>query len=914
MIALFAALLAAGASGQSSAPSSLERSYRRAISLKPSRWQPYANLAQLLAEAPDRWDRADEILALLQRGLASVPAAAQPALSLRIADFERSVGRIAQAKARLAALQEANPRSDVARRLRELADGIGEEERARAIEDWPEPQVAEAPRAALAAAEARLEQGDAREALAASEKLCAEQPAWRGARWLRARALEAMGRVDEEARELRILTQLAPSHAAAWRRLGEILAQQGGLFEADRADEALRQALALEPSSIELWLLRARVAIRQGRAQDAQRALERFERAGGASPEVARLVALARAQAGLAATAQEERPALQPREPSQQARALFQRAASAPPEMARQLLQEAVDDSPGFVDAVGALFALGAGVPEKTVQALDQDGPGLLELAARLRRAGSGAALVAPFLDRAVQLGAPEALHARAALRLEQGDRAGALEDLLAYAASPRPDHLEEARALRAQLVPPARDDVSALQARLRLVEDRPEAALAVLGGRCTPGSPSSRLLALGEVREFSGQLREALECYQLAGDVGLPRLARVAARSPDARAVPELQRAAGRGVPAALWALARIDLDQRKPDQALPLVERFLATAGPDDPGRADARAAREQILKTTTAATEARLRKRVAAALGAAALLAALASSFWGGATIERALRRAPRLFPTAARAAAEVRHDVLKHRASALGMLPSCRADVARALLSPEPASQAVARRYQELRKTARAQGVSLRRLSREPVFGPLVRDLARAEDLLREPSGSEAELARLDERLRQLHAARLSSLLRLGPRTRLDAGAIAGWIRDVEAEMRRGGSSWTAPSILLQGMEVEFPVERGALSTIFANLLRNAQAAAQGGKVIVRLGEERDAAGRDLTVLLVGDSAPGGISLESIERRETGRGLALVRDLTREWQGHLVVRSEEPPWKKAVGACFPAPPAT
>jgi signal transduction histidine kinase len=132
--------------------------------------------------------------------------------------------------------------------------------------------------------------------------------------------------------------------------------------------------------------------------------------------------------------------------------------------------------------------------------------------------------------------------------------------------------------------------------------------------------------------------------------------------------------------------------------------------------------------------------------------------------------------------------------------------------------------------------------------------------------------------------------------------------------VEAEMRRGGASWTDPSILLEGMEVEFPVERSALATIFANLLRNAQAAAEGGSVIVRLGEERDAAGRNLTVLLVGDSAQNSVSLEAIEQRESGRGLALVRDLTREWQGHLIVRPEEPPWKKAVGACFPAAPAS
>jgi len=108
-----------------------------------------------------------------------------------------------------------------------------------------------------------------------------------------------------------------------------------------------------------------------------------------------------------------------------------------------------------------------------------------------------------------------------------------------------------------------------------------------------------------------------------------------------------------------------------------------------------------------------------------------------------------------------------------------------------------------------------------------------------------------------------------------------------------------------------MEVEFPVERDALATIFTNLLRNAQAAAApDGRVLVRLGEERDAAGRRVQVLLVGDSADGDLTLEAIESRESGRGLAIVRDLTREWHGHVVVRAEQPPLRKAVGACFPA----
>jgi signal transduction histidine kinase len=341
--------------------------------------------------------------------------------------------------------------------------------------------------------------------------------------------------------------------------------------------------------------------------------------------------------------------------------------------------------------------------------------------------------------------------------------------------------------------------------------------------------------------------------------------------------------------------------------------VERFLASAAPDDPGIADARAARISLLRKTTEAAQARSRKQAAAGGTAALLLGALAAWLWTGTTVQSALRRAPRLFPHLARAANELRHDVLKHRAGVLGMVGQARReDIARALLLPEPASRVVARHYDELRAAARAQGVSLRRLAREPVFGPLVRDLARAESLLRGPGEDARELAEIDARIRGEHASRLGRLLRLGPRTRLDASAVAGWIRDVEAEMRRGGSSWTAPSILMKGMEVEFPVERGALSTIFANLLRNAQAAAAGGEVIVRLGEERDAAGRNLTVLLVGDSGAHAISLEAIEQRESGRGLALVRDLAREWQGHVVVRAEEPPWKKAVGACFPAPP--
>src|SRR6266436_1854875 len=622
-----------------------ERSYRLAIQLNPARWYAYGNLADVLATAPDRWERADETLALLERGLARAAPAGRMSLALRVADFERSVGRTEQARQRLAPLGEGRPDAEQARRTRELLDRIAEDERARALEDWPEPEPSAAQLVALASGAQRLSANDARGALAAADALCAEQPAWRAARWLRARALEAVGRLDEEARELRILTQLAPADAAAWRRLGRILTDQGGLLEADRADAALREALALEPSWSDLWVLRARVALRQGRAQDALRHLERFRRSGGRDAEADRLASAAAAQAGTGAQAPGP-GAIAAHEPSANARALYQQAGSAEsPESARLLLEQALEDSPGFAEAAAALYALGSAVPEKTLETLRDDGPALLDLADRVRRAGGPAALVAPWLDRAVQVGAPEALLARARLRLEQGERASAVEDLLAYAASPEPRHLDEARLLRSQLVAASRTDLGVLQARRRLAEDRPEAALAVVGDRCQPGMDPERLVAIGGIREFSGDLGQALECYRLASPAptALRKLARVAGRHPDARATDELRTAAAQGIPESLWALARIDLAAGRRDAAIANLDRFLSAAAPDDPGVADARAARDALLQRSTEEARARARKQVAAAGAGAALLAGLAAWRWARVALESARRRA-------------------------------------------------------------------------------------------------------------------------------------------------------------------------------------------------------------------------------------------------------------------------------
>src|ERR1700730_4300864 len=171
-----------------------ERSYRLAIQLNPARWYAYGNLADLLAIAPDRWERADETLALLERGLARASPAGRMSLALRVADFERSVGRTARARQRLALLGEGRPDAEQARRTRELLDRIAEDERARALEDWPEPEPSAAQLAALASGAQRLSANDARGALAAADALCSEQPAWRAGPGGGARALGGGGR------------------------------------------------------------------------------------------------------------------------------------------------------------------------------------------------------------------------------------------------------------------------------------------------------------------------------------------------------------------------------------------------------------------------------------------------------------------------------------------------------------------------------------------------------------------------------------------------------------------------------------------------------------------------------------------------------------------------------------------------
>src|SRR5205814_4153059 len=122
-------------------------------------------------------------------------------------------------------------------------------------------------------------------------------------------------------------------------------------------------------------------------------------------------------------------------------------------------------------------------IPQRTVDTLWNDGTALLELAAQVRKARPdlSGALVRPWVDRAVDLGAPEARYQRALDRAD-ADPAAALVDLVAYAAqSPPPAHLEEAKALRARIVPAAHIEPAEVQAVSRLPAERADAAVGLL-------------------------------------------------------------------------------------------------------------------------------------------------------------------------------------------------------------------------------------------------------------------------------------------------------------------------------------------------------------------------------------------------------------------------------------------------
>jgi hypothetical protein len=900
--------------------------------------------------------------------IAASPLPARAAQALRHeAKGQRAVQRLRQGHQVPETASQSRHAAALAQAL-ELAEAKRGEERAQ--QAWPEPAIKKDLLLQLAVAEGELER-DPAATLREATRLSALHRTWRGPRWLRARALLLLEQLEAATRELEALLRLEPTHAAAWRLLGETLAAHGGPFEAERADLALRHALALEPSWIELWEVRGRLLFRSGRADEARRALERAESeltASGAPipDELAALMAAVRSK--LLGAPGEHLP--KTTEPTPAARALFHQAEElldgGDALNASERLTRALSDSPALLDAAVLRWSLTGAAPDETARALASDPQALLQLVAAIRsRAlsmalGAGepplepigtetadagappltdaglaadagaprtffepaavAALVRPWLSRAADLGDSGALLERARLRADEGENAAALEDLgAAVAAGLTPDQLEEAQGLREALL----ESQSTPAAASPAPSLHPEEVLATLGSSCAKGADASKLIAIGAAHELLGELSAALACYAAAPDdrVALIRLSRAAARAPIDELSPisaSLAHAQTLGIPSASLALARWLASQGHTEEALLAVDQFLGAKG--EPGFVEPGIAEAQKLRATLAqANNQAHATQMARAMVGIAIISLLGLgvffAFFRGQTLSLSLARDPSLFPAVARAVAELRHDALKHRASALSMLDSApREEILRALNGSQPASALIAETYAQLATAAESRGVSLRRLRREPVFGPLYIDLRNAEEQLgRAPGPADARIREAAARM-HVHADRLGALLSLGPKTRLDAARLAEWIRALEAELRAQGKTWSSPSLELQGLELDFPVAADALAAIFANLLRNAQAVAakvvaSGPRVLVRVAEMRDLVGRRTLELRIGDASPEPLSVEQIEARERGRGLSLVRELVREWQGTLKVHREEAPFAKSIAVTFP-----
>ncbi|HXU00593.1 MAG TPA: tetratricopeptide repeat protein, partial [Polyangia bacterium] len=624
---------------------------RGAIEKDPHRVYAWVNLAEIYADDPTRWERRDAIIAFLEKGLDALKEDRERRfnLVLGLANFERAIGRTAAARARLKPLLavDADPTLSRAQRKRvlDLFESLALDDRAHALEDWPRPDVSRGDLVQAGEAARALDTGHGDGVLAIAEGLVQRYPTWSRALVLRARGFEAAGRVDEAARDLEVAVNLAPSNALAWRTLGKILAQHGGALEAERADDALLNALTLEPGWSDLRDLRDKLARR---------------RAAGST---------------------ETRPG-KATVPSDIARGLYQQAeewirVGDPVGLGRELLEQALTDSPGFVAAAVSSYALTGKLPPATLEALKNDGPGLWALASGVRklgqtgkRAASGddvEALVRPLIDKAVALDVQEARFARAIARSATGDRAGAISDLTAYVArEPNPEHLAEARALRAEIedrAGPRGDSQPSPQllARIRLLEDKPEWALRALGGPCARDVPADRLIALGLVNEYADRLPIARVCYEMAAAAGgshgataLTRAANLDARLPDAELRKADRRtlaaAAAAHVGAAEWSLARLADAEGDRTTAMARIDRALSlavgTTTDGDQWVEAARATQRRLSDTMRADEIARALRRTWAGVAAGGALALVAWLFarrrWKGRTVAKALRR--------------------------------------------------------------------------------------------------------------------------------------------------------------------------------------------------------------------------------------------------------------------------------
>ena len=887
-----------------------EAAFKQGIALDPTRPHAYGHLVECILREPTRWEKRAELFRILDQGIRN-NSERERRHKLEIARIraERGFGLLDRAREHIQEALRDHPSRSIEKQLLDLKLGLVDDDNARrAIRDWPEPEVSEPAKLRYQQCEQLTRSHARKECLTCLNEVLDLFPAWRAPRHLRVKVLTEQGHYDEAVKELSTLVRLEPSEPSNYRQLGLLLAAHGGLLELERADQALHMAQALEPEWADLAQVRQTLAARRFDTQSPNRS-----------------------------------PQPRPPEPTENARRLYEEAETSlesGPEnrqSALALLDQALRESPAFVEAAALWFSQTRKAPEKTVEALWHDGALLTALYQECAHVEPALprTVLERWLNRAIALGSTEARLARALSLRSRGDRSAAERELANYMAlvSNR-EEVESVQQLRTEMLEKPRSptgllDEAILNARVRLKSDDPDGALRQLDAPCRAPQEPERLLWLGIVYEQKADTSQALQCYEIAlgeADGGnarariARRFARLLARS-DVKYLlgPSAERLAPLASlePAADWALGRRAIERGQADVAKAHIAGYLKRAADDDTFVAQARAAQQQLVRRAEQSRARQQRQlKFGAAGGAAGLgLVALLVYFIGyrGLTAARAVRRFPRLYPELRRLIGQLRHDVLKHRTSALGLLaqdPSALEQIRRTLLEPMPVSTVVEDVYSKLVAAARARGVRLRRLAREPVFGALVKDLQLIERALTH-SPNEARLRALDSRLRNVHSEALQRLLAEGPRFQMTAVAIHTWIASLQAELTGRSEFWCVPALQMSAPMLQFPLDESSLFQIFTNLLRNAEAAVSHvnePRLLVRMLSETDFTGRSWVKLQIEDNADGILNETHIENSPADRGLGIIRDTVRDWHGRIVFGTESAPYRKVISVEF------
>ncbi len=295
-------------------------------------------------------------------------------------------------------------------------------------------------------------------------------------------------------------------------------------------------------------------------------------------------------------------------------------------------------------------------------------------------------------------------------------------------------------------------------------------------------------------------------------------------------------------------------------------------------------------------------------------------------GGVGLRELLERAPGSARDVARVCAALRHEVLKHHTSVLGVVADALED-----LDPDPARWAAERLYghdgalarldgylAELEAVGRQAGVRLNLRHRDPTFGPLLSAVDRLRKL--QPSLERGEDRRVAGALREisdeLNGRAYRALGRLVANLQvleLDAGTLRRIYDDVVAEPAFRDAR--VPALALDPLPEERLLLRlypRDLRDILVNLLRNSVdvSVADGAE---RLGlaveiDEDEITGLERVALRVRDASPRKLTTQMIRGRYISRGLGLAVDLTSRAGGSIHVESEAG-WSKAVVVRLP-----